>query len=304
MDKVDRVFVLSLESAHARREKFAAKNPDLVALPQFEFFIVNKAPGISSVESIFENHKSIARLAAARGYSLVMIMEDDAELTVSWSQFTRYMDALAAATGGFQKPSDWEYILLGYLPIRTARTDVEELVHVNCAFDAHMYLVNVARARDIPFNRACGSAKCSQFDFVYFCNSKSVDDIVMDLNPGGSTGHVYAANLNLAVQGWNPDQVSMDQSSFFRFYWSNRAAVDVSTRMNTVSFGILVLFLSFFLVLTAALLVAAGATRDSAGPETSTGLKWATLAAAFASLVTLTVMAAALAAGARFVRVL
>ena len=251
LNKIDRIFVITLTTAYDRQKKFKENNSELVKLPIFEWLYVDKeadnANGFYGQRSVFENHRKIVGISKERKYNTVMIFEDDAKPLKSWTEFVNYINDL-------QMPQKWNYIMLGYLPVKTTKTTNKNLLLVNCAYDTHAYIVNITNAKDIIYN-----PKCPQIDYL-FCDCKSPTTVLK--NPLTynklKIGIVYAFYPLLFIQETNKNQLSANQSYFFNFYkdvFNRDTSANISIYFNTISIGIVIIIVCFVIFMLIVLLI-------------------------------------------------
>jgi hypothetical protein len=250
---IDRIFVISLKTAHNRRENFIKNNPELVNLPNFEWFHPNvekeKKLGYGGQRRIFQSHVNIMKIAKERNYKKIIIFEDDAKPIKPWNEIYKVIDILSNETD-----IDWNYILLGYLPVKMKKTNDDNLLYVNCAYDTHAYMINIGNIdiKDIPvFNE-----KCKQVDYQLFCNCKTHEDIIK--NPfsnleNDNDNKVYGYKDILYIQDTTLDATTqIDQNHFFNFYGNligKENSVKTSLYFNTLSFIIIIIILLFLILL-------------------------------------------------------
>lgn len=158
---VDAIIVISLREAEERR-KILIENWKHNSI-KLDFLIVerNKNPKIGC----FESHMEVLKMAYAKNYSKVLVLEDDAKPVYNMEKVIRITNR-ALKWLDKNKPN-WKYYLMGYFPIRSSKTDNKEILNIKCGFLAHAYIVNMDNKPEIhKWNGV-------QVDNVLFCGIKN-----------------------------------------------------------------------------------------------------------------------------------
>lgn len=226
--------------AEKRQQKFIKNNPELTNLNIFEWLLVDqkeeKKLGYTPYRGNYESHQKIIKISKERNYKNVLIFEDDACPVYSWTETVNFLNNL-------KRPKKWDYIMLGCIPVKLTRTNNDNLYYVNCAYDAHAYIINVQSIKPTIYNE-----NCRQIDYL-FCNCMDQNDILGKVNLPDklSVGIVFAFKPMLYIQDRNQDSLTyLDQTHFFNFYkdaFGNDTSMPISCFFNTVSFAISVIIL-------------------------------------------------------------
>jgi hypothetical protein len=240
---VDRIFVISVSSAYERREVFKKNNPELVSLNIFEWLYVYKEnePGMTPLESNFTNHQKIIKISKDRNYNTVMIFEDDATPILPFNKIFNYINNLVI-------PDTWTYIMLGYLPIKTKKSEYNNLLSVKCAYDTHAYMANVNNIIDLKYDISCPA-----FD-LNFCNCVNPRSLkVMGTFENDiKIGKTYAFYPMLYYQDVQKNSITEEnQNHFFNFYGKqvgNDTSAIISTHINTIGFITCIFIIVFIFI--------------------------------------------------------
>lgn len=234
---IDKIIVISLDSATDRREQFKSVIPLDV-----EFMIVkrNKDP----MKGNYESHQQAIRIAKQAGHKNVLIFEDDAYPLES-------METIKKNINNFMEnpPKDWEFLNLGYIPFKVIESDNKNIYKIKCAYDAHAYIVNLERVNPVEWSG-------TQWDIELFCNGHR--PVNLFTNPssmisGDYRDNVYAIYPQLFSQKTNKssiNDISLTQEYFFKFYGGYNNSVHIAKYFHTIYFGVLIIFilLSFFVL--------------------------------------------------------
>ena len=249
---VDKVFCISLVTSTGRQERFSKEFSKLILSDKFEWLYVNKDDekglGWTPLRSSFENHQKAIRIAKERNYKTIIVFEDDAKLIGTWENFVNVCN--------MKKPSDWVYLMLGYFPVKVSKTDNPNLYVINCAYDAHAYMVNVPKTHEIVYTDTC-----KQFDF-YFCNCHSYIDIFKnplllkdnDSIKIGQTYGVYPMAVEQELKDSDISNKHLDKVHFFNFYNGYDNSIKVASHINTLEFAVFIFVWIFLLLLISAIM--------------------------------------------------
>lgn len=161
---VDKVFVLSVREATERRKNMIKEWEGIDTQ-----FVINERQN-NPKKGCFESHINLIKESKERGYSKILILEDDArmvppnreELTIRINESLKWLDN--------NKPS-WKYFLLGFFPVKSKRTKNPHIFNLKCTFLAHAYIVNLKNI-ETPLP----TWKGRQIDNVLFCNNLGYND--------------------------------------------------------------------------------------------------------------------------------
>ena len=236
---IDKVFVITLDSAHDRQERF---KKNFSNWETFEWFKASRHP-TNSHQGCFESHQKCVEIAKKRSYKYIVILEDDAQLMpqVTWSQVEKSIEDFIK-----MDPSGWKYFMLGYLPIKTTKTDMPNVLDVNCAYNGQAYLVNVDNVEILKYE--------NELDATLFCNNIHYLDLIKHVKLPEKT-NVYASYPMLirqeALESSNAE-LHLAQNHFFNYLNGENQASKISQNMNTIHFGSMgiVLIVLLFVLLT------------------------------------------------------
>lgn len=194
---VDAIIVISLREAEERRELLKQNwKHDGVKL---EFLIVERNP--NPKQGCFESHMEVMKMAYAKNYSKVLVLEDDAKPVYNMEKTIRITNR-ALKWLDKNKP-DWKYYLLGYFPIKSSKTDNREILNVKCGFLAHAYIVNMRSNPEIhKWNGV-------QVDNVLFCGIKNQAQMLIRNKTFKKNGtDIYGAYPMTAIQRAQHSQIN------------------------------------------------------------------------------------------------
>lgn len=134
LDSIDRIFVISIVEATERQEIFKKRFPELVKNPKFEWFIVER-DNEDTTRGCYESHQKVLYLSKERGYSKVLVFEDDVDLLVPWNEFVSRVNLI-------DYPDDWRIVAVGYFPFIT-KAYSSSLYKIIYSVGCHGYIINV-----------------------------------------------------------------------------------------------------------------------------------------------------------------
>lgn len=240
---MDKIYVITLDTSIDRQESFRKEFEGL----DYEFFVVRR-DSENPYRGNYNSHISVIRKAAENNYKTILIFEDDARLLVSMKQFKETINSLVFEE--FIGTNDWYYIMLGYLPIKT-RKFKNNLLKVDCAYDAHAYVVNVKNViNSEKFNSDWSDDFSSPYDYR-FCNFLSEKEMLKKpVNYKFNDGGIYAIYPMLVKQSLDYSTLNkehLNQDYFFKFYGHNNSA-KISSNINTLHLGIIIFFVILFFI--------------------------------------------------------
>lgn len=227
---IDQIYVISVKSSVDRRIEFSKKNPDIVNLSNFKWFLVEKDTQ-NTVRGCYNSHRNVLIDAKKNNFKNILILEDDSYLVINFSDFKNIIDNMYL-------PENWNIIQLSYIPIRLTNTNIPHLLAVNCTYWTNAYLANVdlltiPEYNDIPI------------DWVLFCHG-----IKADFSPklNGVIPNTYAYYPMLFYQDLDNSvigNIHFATKNFINFFGDSMT--NISTMINT---PILYLFSIILIILT------------------------------------------------------
>ncbi len=137
------VYVISLTTAKERQHRFKERFKTAGAnINNFHWYFAvrnNENPE----KGCFDSHNQVLKIAKERKNKYALVFEDDA-VFIDDSNWKNVKNMITYFINKSIK--DWKYFSLGYLPVRTRKTDDSNIVEILCAHDAHAYLINVKNA--------------------------------------------------------------------------------------------------------------------------------------------------------------
>ena len=108
----------------------------------------------------YDSHQLVLQHAKKHNKKRVLVLEDDAFRLKPWTQIVHNTNKALEHL----KHEHWDYLMLGYLPMRMEKTKYDDLLKVHCAYDAHAYIINVDNVNYTPWNGVA-------IDEKLFCNA-------------------------------------------------------------------------------------------------------------------------------------
>lgn len=230
---IDQIYVISVESSNDRREIFVKKNPDIVKLSNFQWFLVEKDTE-DTRRGCYDSHRNVLNDAKKQGFKNILILEDDSYLVINFSDFKNIIDNMYL-------PENWNIIQLSYIPIRLTNTNIPNLLAVNCTYSTNAYLANVdlltiPEYNDIPI------------DCVLFCHSLEFKRAVFNPKINDVVSNTYAYYPMLFYQDLDNSvigNIHFSTKKFINFFGDSMT--NIATMINT---HILYLFSIILIILT------------------------------------------------------
>lgn len=135
---VDAIYVISLTTATKRREIMKNWYPPEANL---EFFIVQRSKNPS--QGCFESHQKVYELARNKGYTRVLVMEDDAFPRFSWNEIVQKTNEVLLNL----EDKKWDFLALGYYPLKMIKTDKNNILEIKSAYGTHAYIANIPNVK-------------------------------------------------------------------------------------------------------------------------------------------------------------
>ena len=82
---IDQIYVISVKSSVDRRIEFSKKNPDIVNLSNFKWFLVEKDTQ-NTVRGCYNSHINVLIDAKKNNFKNILILEDDSYLVINFSE--------------------------------------------------------------------------------------------------------------------------------------------------------------------------------------------------------------------------
>lgn len=236
---VDKIYVISLKKSKKRRENLKK----LFTGVDVDFFIVNRMK--NPERGCYSSHQNVLRDSLRRGYSRILVMEDDAYPLFSWNKIkndtNRCIDFLD------KNEPKWKFLQLGYLPFRNSLLN-DFIFKVSCNVDAHAYIVNL---KNISTNKWNGFP----IDEFLFCGNKTGVNFLENSFKNNNI-EVYATFPMLITQKTDKSTIApihMHQRSFIDFFGGEQNISKLSTSVNPLFlfiFIILIFFLLFIFIIS------------------------------------------------------
>lgn len=239
LKNVDRIFVLSLKTSIKRQNIFKEYFPELINLDIFEWFLVDR-DSENTERGCYTSHQKIIDLAKKEKYKTILVIEDDVKPLVSWNEFVKRFNEI-------KRPKDWVAIQLGYIPIKTTKTNDTNLYAINCNYFTEAFLINVANI-EIP------EYSGSQIDCYLFCNGHSHLDLILNPNLTSRISKgMYAYSPRLFQQIFEDSDIGHDNKIivfFYKFYGSVYDITELSSYINLLLLSFLIVFALLLLGIT------------------------------------------------------
>ena len=235
---VDGIFAITLIESIDRRKQILEVLPNA----NIEFYFVKRHS--NPFQGNYESHQNVIKLAKSRGYRNVLIFEDDVYPLENWEKIVTNINDFIK-----HPPKNWEILSLGYIPFRLLETNNPKILKVNCAYDAHSYIVNLENFELKSWNGI-------DLDATMFCNGRHYNELITNpknLIQGDSKDNVYALYPQLFKQKSNKsalDDTSLLQNYVFMSMGGFNMTAIIAKYMNTIYFTTLIwTLLLLFIVL-------------------------------------------------------
>lgn len=245
---IDRIFVISLDTAIERQEEFKKRFPEMIKLDIFEWFIV-KRDNENTERGCYNSHKKIIDIAKERGYSQIITFEDDAYPLTSWEEFVNNINNI-------KYPENWKFIQLGIFPVKSNKTSDPNLYEVLCSYSCVSYITNVNEV-DIPEYDENTRIPidsllfCSNYSYTTIIKKPQILDNIKNTNNYSIYPVLIRQNANKSTIGRSHDiigQLNVDRNILLK----------ISTSINLLC---LIVFLIVFIVLILLIIIYYGYTR-------------------------------------------
>lgn len=160
---IDSIVVISVKEAIDRRKRIVDwwSNPKI----KLQFNIVEKNKE-NPAKGCFTSHADIIKNAKKSGLNRILILEDDAQPTTSIDNLIKKVNK--AMRWLDNNDPKWTYLMLGYFPIRSEKTNNKDIVNIKCAYLSHAYIANLKNINPPNWN----NNKKLQIDDLLFCDGK------------------------------------------------------------------------------------------------------------------------------------
>lgn len=216
-------YVISLKNSKERQKRFSERfSPEVKDFNWFYATRNNENP----IKGCFDSHNQVLKNAKEKGEEYILVFEDDAVFIddFDWKKTVKTVENFL---GNF-KNKEWKYFSLGYLPIKTKKTEYPGILEIRCAYDAHAYLVNVNNVQVQDY-------KGIMPDSEMFC--QGIDPIKMNKNIHFPLGAgVYASYPMIFKQEYEDSSINdfhLTQKDFFNLYRGENGSALVSTYFDT-----------------------------------------------------------------------
>ena len=244
---VDAIYCISLNTATDRQNLMKEWWGSSI-----KFYIVQRMK--NTEEGCFTSHQNLLQFAKDAGYKRILVLEDDAfpnyPMDVINKNTNRALDLLST--------KDWDFLMLGYLPLRTKKTEKQEVLKVKSAIGAHAYVANLEKFKKDPW-------KGVPIDIYFFFHTNfkvfaTYDNLIVQnstvstINQKNIANRDFLPNLYNGVE--NMRNVSMHCNIIipFCFFICMIVALVVLIVLSVLGkpfYGISIFFLVFFIFLIA-----------------------------------------------------
>lgn len=237
---VDAIYVITLNEAHERQKLMTEWYPKGV----FEWYKVDRLK--NPLRGCFRSHQEVMQLAKDKGYKRILVLEDDAFPLDTWENIVSKTNNVLGELG-----DNWDYLMLGYVSIRSKKTQWNDLVKIKCAVQAHAYICNLDNFKKSKWSNN------TQLDLFLFCNNDDNDDYNYSkaLKIDKYTKRkIYGIYPSLFIQKTEKSQITnyhLAGNDFYEFLGNDNITI-VSQYCNI---NILLLFVVFFVLLGIPLII-------------------------------------------------
>jgi len=133
---VDEIYVINLEKDHVRKKKFERYFSNL----KVTWYTPKPHPN-GGKQGCYESHRNIIESARKKGQKRILIMEDDAFPLKPLNFIIRTTNKALKQLK--QSQHQWDFLLLGFFPYRTKKTDMKNVLQVHQGSCSQSYIVNL-----------------------------------------------------------------------------------------------------------------------------------------------------------------
>src|SRR5574343_757183 len=234
MNDIDHIFIITLDTSIERQEKIKQRFPELMRLHKFEWYITQR-DNENTVRGAWNSHKNVLNISKNRGYSKIIIMEDDVDLLVPWNKFIQAVDDI-----NYDMLGTWNIITLGYFPILTKDlyingNKINNLVEIRSAYGMTGYIINVPTTEIGEFNGI-------DIDKCLLCNNEQIPPLKLLVNkdPKYVKYGIYPVLLR---QNSKKSTIDSSHDMLGNFNVDSNYIVGVSKNINTFVFFIFVIII-------------------------------------------------------------
>jgi hypothetical protein len=226
---IDKIFIITLDTSIERQNNIKQRFPELLQSSLFEWFIT-KRDTENPERGCWNSHKTVINIAKQRNYSRIIVMEDDADLLVSWNFFCDFINKIDYDS----LDNSWTTISLGYFPILSkVESNLDGLVEIICAAGATGYIANIKQIIINDYN----NNDTVQVDNLLFCNNFSHDDIIKNpIRQYKSDNIKYGTMPVLLRQRAKKSTINNMHDISGNLEIDRNLLVSLSTKTNTITF--------------------------------------------------------------------
>lgn len=141
---VDAIYVISLITATERQKLIKSWYPPNANL---QFFLVERSQ--NPEQGCFESHQKVFQLAKSKGYTKILILEDDAFPRYPWDDIVSKTNTALSELSN----NKWDILALGYYPLRTKKTNMKDILSISITYGSHAYIANLPNIKIHKWNK-------------------------------------------------------------------------------------------------------------------------------------------------------
>lgn len=134
-DCIDAAICITLDTA-TKRQTQVQQELERVGLWQKTIMLVTERDAQSGLRGCYESHRKAWKLAHDRQMQNVLILEDDVFFSKDFYKHMPSVNKFVTAA------TDWDCFFLGWMPLRSRKTNWKHITKIVCGTDTHAYIVN------------------------------------------------------------------------------------------------------------------------------------------------------------------
>lgn len=235
MIPVDKIFVITLKDSYERQKRFANNFKDTGL--QYEWYMATRDKE-DPIRGCYNSHQDIIKISKKRGYERILIFEDDAKPINDIQTIATQVQEFFSINNG-NGPKGWKFLMLGYLPVKTNKTNYSNILNIRCAFNGHAYIVNLEKVEPEEWDG-------TMLDGKYFCNGISGKELrkLITFPKETDVYAIYPMGFSQEIIDSSVGIEHMSQKYFFKAYAGENNSARVSSKTSTIQLAVFVIIWS------------------------------------------------------------
>jgi glycosyl transferase family 25 len=241
---VDAIYCISLNTATDRQKLMKEWWGSSI-----KFHIVQRMK--NPEEGCFTSHQNLLQFAKDSGYKRILVLEDDAFPNYPIDVINKKTNKALELLSG----KDWDFLMIGYMPIRTKKTENQGLLKVKSAYTSHAYIANLEKFKKDPWKGIPIDIYLFHTNFKVFATYDNLivqNSTVSTINPKNIVNRDFLPKLYNGIE--NMRNVSMHchihlPIFFISFMIVALVILIILSVLRKPLYGISIFFLVFFIFL-------------------------------------------------------